>query len=421
MKYKAPRGTHDLWLKSASDLRNLENTARRVFKNFNYKEVVFPTFEDTNLFTRTIGETTDIVEKEMYAFTDRKGRPLALRPEGTASVARMYIEHNLANEPEISKYFYMGSMFRYERPQSGRYREFYQIGAEYIGNPGPSADAEIILLSKSVLEASGIGDIAIHINSLGCDKCRVPFRDALKHFFSPDKNKKLAEEICSDCKRRIAKNPLRVLDCKIDGHKFSGVPKMEDYLCEECKCHFNEVRALLDKSGCTYQVNHKLVRGLDYYTKTIFEIRSEALGSQDAVAAGGRYDNLIKGLGGSDTPAVGFALGSERAIMSKKGTAGEEDDIIFIAVSNSAMNNDAFGIADELRKRAIELSLNIVIEGPISGKSLKSQLKTANKIGACKTVILGEEEYKNDILLLRDMGTSEQSEIHKKDLKDKIF
>ena len=350
MNYSAPRGTHDLWAEEAARLSELENRARGIFRSFNYAEIKFPTFEDAGLFTRSLGEATDIIEKEMYVFEDKKGRKLALRPEGTASVVRSLIENDLLHKMPLAKFFYGGSMFRYERPQAGRYREFYQLGAEYFGNPEPVADAEIITLNRELFKSFGINDYKIHLNSLGCQECRPGFRKALKDYFLAGDN---LSGLCADCNRRIEKNPLRVLDCKLDGHKFEEVPKMEDHLCGHCKEHFIQVQELLRSATCDFIVDHRLVRGLDYYTRTIFEIRSSALGAQDALSAGGRYDNLVKELGGAPTPAVGFALGSERALRAAL-ASGDKLSIapascIFVAVADPKFEKEAFAVALSLR------------------------------------------------------------------------
>jgi histidyl-tRNA synthetase len=418
MNFNAPRGTHDLIEKDAENLRYLETLCRKIFEKWNYSEICFPTFEDAGLFTRSIGESTDIIEKEMYVFEDRKGRKLALRPEGTASTVRALLEHSLMQKMPAAKLFYMGPMFRYERPQAGRYREFYQAGAEYFGNSEPPADAEIIIAASEILKSAGLKKIDTRLNSLGCKACRPAFRQELKNYFSSK------EGLCEDCSNRLEKNPLRVLDCKIDGPRFTDLPQMEKFLCPECKKHFDGVKELLEKSGCGYTVDHKLVRGLDYYTKTIFEIRGSAEGAQDALCAGGRYDNLVEELGGSPTPAVGFALGSERVIAA----AQKENAVwnasrplkVFVAVSGESLLKEAFVFAAGLRRsnlaEPVKLAIcagapEICVEGPVASRSLKSQLKLADKFGADKTIIFGEDEYKRGAVVLRDMKTQEQKEI----------
>ena len=418
MNFKAPRGTHDLIAADADYLRRLENVCRGIFSKWNYSEICLPSFEDAGLFTRSIGESTDIVEKEMYVFEDRKGRKLALRPEGTASAARAFIENGLAQKMALPKLFYAGPMFRYERPQAGRYREFYQIGAEYFGNPDPAADAETIVIASTILKEAGLSGTEVRLNTLGCAECRPAFRAALKERFSSQK------DLCGDCQRRLENNPLRLLDCKIDGPKFTDLPKMEDFLCQGCLEHFRAVRELLERAGCAFTVDHRLVRGLDYYTKTIFEIRSSSVGSQDALCAGGRYDSLVEELGGSPTPAVGFALGSERVAMAAKNeNAAWKDETalkIFIAVSGESLIKDAFGFGVKLRASGLSDAArfmvsardkDIRVEGPFAGKSLKSQLKLADRLGSDKTVIFGEEEFKRGAVIVRDMKTQQQSEV----------
>ena len=414
-QYKAPRGTHDIYGQMALALEELDKISRTVFRKRNFKEIKTPMFEDVTLFTRSIGEATDIVEKEMYVFEDRKGRKLALRPEGTASLVRAYIEHRLDMEEPIGKFFYCGDMFRYERPQAGRYREFLQMGAEYLGNSNPNADVEIILLAKEILSTLNINDVVIHINSLGCQNCRPMFRQKLVNYFSS------IQDLCEDCKRRLEKNPLRLLDCKIDSQKFQNIPTMQVCLCEDCKNHFKRVQSLLKTVDCDYFVDDKLVRGLDYYTRTVFEVRSKVIGSQDAICAGGRYDNLVKELGGQQIPSVGFALGSERVLMAAQ-NAGffnklPKNDIIFIALADSELFDEAFKFANNiiLNKNSIRQKLNlqnnIIVEGPFLNKSLKTQFKLADKIEASKTILFGKTEFDNGKIIIKDMKNHQQQEV----------
>lgn len=413
MNFKAPRGTHDLWAAQAEKISFLEEVSRRIFRRYNVAEIRVPSFEDAGLFTRSIGETTDIVEKEMYVFEDRKGRKLALRPEGTASVVRACIEHQLIQNLPAAKLFYMGSMFRYERPQAGRYREFFQVGAEYFGNPAPTADAEIILLARDILAGIGLDDIRVHLNSLGCAACRPVFRAALTEYFSKQK------DLCGDCQRRIERNPLRLLDCKVDGPRFTDVPRMQDNLCPDCAGHFNRVQEFLTSAGASFQIDHRLVRGLDYYTRTIFEIRSAGLGAQDTLAAGGRYDNLVKELGGSPTPAVGFALGSERVVMAAENLGRlklESRPTVFIAVAGAELEPAAVQLAARLRSLKASVAgfgpaADLQVEGPYADKSLKSQLRLADKVGAAKTIIFGPDEFKRGAVTVRDMKTQQQEEL----------
>jgi histidyl-tRNA synthetase len=408
MTYKAPRGTHDIFGVNALALSLLEQKAKEIFRRHGFEEVRTPIFEDAALFTRSIGQSTDIVEKEMYIFEDRKGRKLALRPESTASLARAFVEHRLDILVPAGKFFYSGEMFRYERPQAGRYRQFQQIGAEFYGSSSPAADAEIIILAQDVLLSFGIDKTNVHINSLGCEKCRPLFREALVKYFSS------VENLCDDCIRRLEKNPLRLLDCKVDSCKFTEIPEMSDYLCSECKDNFETVQLLLKKTGCSYTLNGRLVRGLDYYTRTVFEIRSDAIGSQDAIAAGGRYDNLVKEIGGQNIPAVGFALGAERVLLVAQ-RVGFLDNLkqpekIFVAIADQDLLRDAFAFAAKAAREGLSGSKDISVFGPINGKSLTNQLKFADKIQADKTVVFAKTEFESGKVLIKNMKDKTQIE-----------
>ncbi|GHT05568.1 histidine--tRNA ligase [Endomicrobiia bacterium] len=408
MNYKAPRGTHDIFGINASGMSWLEQKAKVIFKRHGFEEVRTPVFEDAALFMRSIGQTTDIVEKEMYIFEDRKKRKLALRPEGTASLVRAFIEHRMDVSMPAGRFFYMGEMFRYERPQAGRYRQFHQIGAEFFGSSSPAADAEIIILAQHLLSSVGINEMNIYINSLGCEKCRPFFRETLVKYLGS------VRDLCEDCLRRLEKNPLRILDCKTDSNKFTAVPRMSDYLCNCCKDNFNLTQSLLKSVGYNYTVDERLVRGLDYYTKTVFEIRSDAVGSQCALAAGGRYDNLVGELGGQDTPAVGFALGSERVLLAvqKTGFFGsfQESEKIFIAVADQELFSEAFSFAVKAMRNGLKGNKNISVFGPINGKSLTSQLKFADKIKAVKTIVFARTEFEYGKFLMKNMKDKTQTE-----------
>jgi histidyl-tRNA synthetase len=409
MSYKAPRGTHDIFGMNALGMSLLEQKSKEIFRRHGFEEIITPIFEDASLFTRSIGQATDIVEKEMYIFEDRKGRKLALRPEGTASLARAYIEHRMDISNPTGRFFYAGEMFRYERPQVGRYRQFHQIGAEFYGSSSPAADAEIIVLAQDLLAAIGIDEINVHINSLGCEKCRPLFREALVKYFSSVQN------LCDDCIRRLEKNPLRLLDCKLDSSKFTDVPQMADYWCDDCKNNFELVKSLLKSTECDYTVDGKLVRGLDYYTRTVFEIRSNAIGSQDAVAAGGRYDNLVKELGGQSTPAVGFALGSERVLLAAQGAGFfgnlKSPEKIFIAIADQELFNNAFAFAVKIARDGLKDNKDISVFGPVNGKSLTSQLKFADKIQASKSIVFAKTEFENGKVLVKNMQDKTQTEV----------
>ncbi|MDR0800606.1 MAG: histidine--tRNA ligase [Endomicrobium sp.] len=409
MNYKAPRGTHDVFGVNALGMNLLEQQARVIFKKHGFEEVRTPAFEDAALFMRSIGQTTDIVEKEIYIFEDRKSRKLALRPEGTASLVRAFIERRMDISMPAGRFFYMGEMFRYERPQAGRYRQFHQIGAEFFGNSSPAADAEIIILAQDLLSSVSIKEMNVHVNSLGCEKCRPLFREALVKYFCS------VQDLCEDCVRRLEKNPLRLLDCKTDSHKFIEVPRMSDYLCDDCKDNFNLVQSLLGSAGCNYTVDGKLVRGLDYYTRTVFEIRSDVVGSQDALAAGGRYDNLVGELGGKNTPAVGFALGSERVLLAAQNTgffnSFQESEKIFIAIADQELFNEAFSFAVKVVRNGLKGGKNISVFGPVNGKSLTNQLKFADKIKAVRTIVFAKTEFENGKFLVKNMKDKTQAEV----------
>jgi histidyl-tRNA synthetase len=409
MNYKAPRGTRDIFGIDASRMSLLEQKSREILRKHGFEEVRTPIFENASLFMRSIGQTTDIVEKEMYIFEDKSGRKLALRPEGTASLARAFIEHRMDVLSPAGKFFYIGEMFRYERPQAGRYRQFHQIGAEFYGNSSPVADAEIIVLAWDLLASIGINEIKAHINSLGCKKCRPLFREALVKYFASFK------DLCQDCLRRLDKNPLRILDCKVDLCKFNDTPKVSDYLCDDCKSKFNIMQGLLKNARCNYIVDEKLVRGLDYYTGTVFEICLDGKNLQGALAAGGRYDNLVKEIGGPDTPAVGFALGSQRVLLAVQNTDFFNNlktfEKIFVAIADQELFNDAFAFAVKLTRNGLKGSKDISVFGPISDKNLTNQLKFANKIHALKTIIFAKTEFELGKVLVKNMKDKTQIQV----------
>jgi histidyl-tRNA synthetase len=415
MSYKLPRGTHDIFGINALRMSLLEQKAKEIFRRHGFDEIRTPIFEDAALFIRSIGQTTDIVEKEMYVFNDRKGRKLALRPEGTASLARAFIEHRMDISNSTGKFFYVGEMFRYERPQAGRYRQFCQIGAELYGSSHPVADAEVIVLAQDLLNSIGVENMSIHINSLGCEMCRSFFREALVKYFNS------VSDLCIDCLRRLDKNPLRLLDCKVDSSKFMEIPQITDYLCKDCRNNFNLLQSLLNSVNCVYTVDRTLVRGLDYYTRTVFEIYSDSVNLQGALAAGGRYDNLVKELGGQNVvPAVGFAVGSERILL-----AAQRSDFfnnfkipekIFVAIADNELFNEAFAFAVKISRNGLKDNKNISVLGPISSKNLTNQLKFAKKIEAEKTIIFAKTEFKMGKILIKNMRNKSQIEALIKDL-----
>jgi len=403
MKVRKVRGTRDILPGKIRKWQYIEETAREVLENFGFQEIRTPLFEETSLFSRSIGEATDIVVKEMYTFRDKKGRSLTLRPEGTAPIVRAYLENRLST---LAKLYYLGPFYRYERPQAGRYREFYQIGAETIGSDSPASDAEIIFLTMTLLKKLGLKDLVLQLNSAGCKKCQPDYKRALKNYF-----KNNLKSLCDDCQRRFKKNPLRILDCKSkECQKYIiKAPAISDYLCEKCRKALEEVKKYLDVLRIGYTINPRLVRGLDYYTRTAFEIVSKGLGAQNAIAAGGRYDDLIEDLGGPSTPAVGVALGTDRLILAleKEGIRPpiEEGIDIYLASLGKRANKKGFGLIQRLREK------NLKVEGNLSSKSLKSQLRLANRLGARYVLILGEEEITKKKALLKEMATGKQEEI----------
>jgi histidyl-tRNA synthetase len=390
--------------------QSIEQTARNVFSAYGFQEIRMPVLEATGVFSRSIGEQTDIVEKEMYTFTDKGGRSVSLRPEGTASVVRSYVENNLHNLPSPQKFWYSGPMFRYERPQSGRFRQFYQIGVEAFGDPHPRMDAEVIAMLERFLARIGLEGISFQINSIGCEQCRPGYRDALLGFFSGKK-----DQLCPDCIRRYDRNPLRILDCKVDRCRNArqGAPVITDHLCEECRTHFGKLKEMLSLLGVTFSVNPEMVRGLDYYTRTTFEVTSQGLGSQNAVAAGGRYNRLVKEFGGPDTPAIGFAVGMERVVGLLKQAAPPSwpAPAAFIAALGEAAGNESLRIAGMLRNQGIWVELGD------SESSLKSQLRRADRLAARYVFILGEEELRSGTLKWKNLSDASQGTVQAEEIE----
>ncbi len=383
MSVHSLRGFRDLLPADAALFAGIEAAAREVFALYGYQELRIPTIELKELFVKSTGDTTDIVEKEMYAFTDGGGREVAVRPEGTPGMVRAYIEQNLSQTGRNAKYFYMGSMFRAERPQAGRYREFEQIDVEHIGNAAPFADAETIAMLVKLLEKVGVEGCSVEINSLGCAECRKVYRETLLAYLRLN-----AATLCEPCKGRIERNPLRALDCKTDGPALAEkAPKLA--LCPACAEHFARTQQLLTMAGVNYKVNPSLVRGLDYYTRTVFEVKTTALGSQDAVAAGGRYDDLVKSMGGPAAPAIGWGMGVDRvAMLLKDKLAIDGSPKTFIVSASADAQDQAFRLLAALRAAGISAdSSNLTL-------SLKSQMRSADKSGAAFALIIGEDEVK---------------------------
>jgi histidyl-tRNA synthetase len=390
-----PSETH-LW-------QELEAAARRIFAAYGFSEIRVPVVEKTELFCRSIGETTDIVEKEMYTFDDKSGNSLTLRPEGTAPVMRSFIQNKLHAADPVAKLYYLGPMFRYERPQKGRYRQFHQIGAEVIGVDDPKIDAQVLAMLVHYFSAVGIEDVELQVNSLGCPECRPGYRQTLIAFLEAR-----LDALCEDCRRRYRNNPLRVLDCKVPGCKDATVhaPSVLDHLCGGCAEHFAAVQGHLDTLNLPFSINARMVRGLDYYTKTTFEMVTNRLGSQNAVAAGGRYDGLVKSLDGPDLPGIGFAMGLERLVLMKGESstppAGPE---LFLCGIGEAAADTAFMIMSALQKNLIQAEMDY------QGKSLKAQMRRANKLGARQVLILGEEELSRGTAQLKNMADGSQQDI----------
>ncbi len=406
MKYTALQGTKDLLPEDASKWRYLEEKIRVILSLYNYKEIRTPIFEQTELFKRSIGQDTDIVQKEMYTFMDQGKRSLTLRPEGTASIVRAFIEHSIGEKSPLVKLFYFGPMFRQERPQKGRLREFYQYGAEVIGSLDPLVDAELIDLGVRINNAFGLENLKLHLNSIGCKNCRPAHRDAFNKFV-----KDKIDKFCQECQIRLNRNPLRIFDCKNEGciEALKDAPMILDYLDSECKEHFQKVRNYLEQMKIEYVLDGRLVRGLDYYTRTTFEIKSESLGAQDTLLGGGRYDLLVSELGGKDTPAIGFAAGIERLIMvldmQKKFPPDDERLKLFIAPLGDEAKSIGLKIVKDLREKGLKCDMDFL------GRSLKSQLKEADRQKAKKVLIIGEDELKKGKGTLRDMESKEQKEI----------
>jgi len=409
--FKAPRGTADILPEDQPYWNFVQDRAVAAARLYGFGRIDTPAFEDSSLFARSVGEGTDIVNKEMYIFKDRSDNELALRPEGTASVCRAYLEHGMDNLPQPVKLYYFADIFRYERPQAGRYRQHHQFGCEAIGEASSLLDAEVIAMALRFFISLGLGNFSLHLNSIGCKKCRPVHLQKLKEYYAP-----LKQGLCEDCVIRLEKNPLRLLDCKKPGCQgiAEGAPKSVDFLCEECGSHFQSLRNYLESMGVAYVLNPRLVRGLDYYTKTVFEIQPQEGGSQSAMGGGGRYDDLISMLGGKPTPAIGFATGIERIVLNIKSQNVEVPELarpsLFIACLGEAAKAQALKIAASLRDSAIPVILS-------SGdRSLKAQLRQANTLGIKNAAIIGDDEVQAGTVMLRNMENGEQQEVQVEEL-----
>ncbi len=411
MLTRAPKGTKDVLPVESYKWQYLEKMFRELCKSFGYKEIRTPVFEHTELFERGVGETTDVVQKEMYTFEDKGGRSITLRAEGTAPAARAYIENKLYADAQPTKVFYISPIFRYEKPQKGRLRQHHQFGIEVFGSDKPSADAEVISIVTTLYDKLGIKNVELHINSIGCPKCRNEYNQILREYLS-----KKIDKLCSTCQTRYEKNPMRILDCKNDAcqEHIGDAPLMIDHICDECSLHFENVKELLDIANIEYVVDPKIVRGLDYYTKTAFEFISNEIGAKGTVCGGGRYDRLLESIGGPSTPSVGFGMGIERLLLTLENNKIEipfEDEIdIFIVSIGDNAEKEAFKILCDLRKNGISADKDHV------GRSFKAQFKYANKINANYTIVIGDDEIEKGVVALKNMKTGEQNEIKLNDL-----
>lgn len=400
-----PKGTKDVLPSDSYKWQYVERTAREIAQRFQLKEIRTPTFEHTELFQRGVGDTTDIVTKEMYTFKDKGDRSITLKPEGTAGAVRSFIENGMFSGVLPAKMYYITPAFRYERPQAGRLREFHQFGVEIFGAKGAQTDAEAILMADSLLKKLGL-HVKLYINSIGCPTCRAAFNKALKDFFAPH-----LDELCYDCKTRFEKNPLRLLDCKEEGCKAinAAAPSILEYLCEDCKAHFEELKSYLQTAGVEYEIDPRIVRGLDYYTRTVFEFVSTSIGAQGTVCAGGRYDGLIEQLGGNAVPAVGFAAGIERLllVMEQTGVDVPKQDVptVYLAGMDAACRQKAFALATKLRANGITAEIDHM------ERSIKAQFKYADKIGAKYVGVIGGNELENGVMNVKCMATGESEQV----------
>lgn len=415
MQVKAPRGTYDIMPADSAKWHYIERVIKNTAELFGFSEIRTPVFEHTELFERGVGDTTDIVSKEMYTFQDRSERSLTLRPENTASCVRAFIEHGLAGGILPVKWYYLGPMFRYDRPQAGRYRQFHQFGVEAFGSNSPQLDAEVIVLLTEILRNLGLQEYELHLNTVGCPVCREIYRKKLIAHINPFK-----DQLCKDCQTRYEKNPLRVLDCKVESCQaaIAGFPFIYDYLCPDCLMHYSKVRETLEDNGIEYIHDNQLVRGLDYYTNTAFEIHIPQIGAQSAVGGGGRYNGLVKACGGPDIPGVGFAMGLERILLAldsldaKQLQTNQMD--VFLAVMDEQYEKQAIKILHGLRRAGIKADKDY------NGRSAKAQMKYADKLGVRIVLLLGEDEIRQGTITVRNMDTKAQSQIQQDVLTEAI-
>lgn len=412
----APKGTKDILPEESYKWQYVEKTVRDLARTFGAKEIRTPTFEHTEVFSRGVGEGSDIVNKEMYTFLDKGGRSITLKPEGTAGVARSFIENGMTNTALPVKLYYITSCFRYERPQAGRLREFHQFGVEFIGSKEADIDAEVILLGKTLFDKLGVKGITLYLNSIGCKECRKNYEDALIKYLEEKK-----DELCDLCKERLTKNPLRVLDCKNDHCKelTKNAPKILDYICDDCSDHFNKVQKLLTLAGVEFKINPNIVRGLDYYTKTVFEFVSENIGSQGTVMGGGRYDGLIEQLGGAKAPGIGFAMGIERLLLLMDNTGVEipnSDSVkIYFAPMGEKEYEKAFSICTALRLSGVNAEIDHMARG------IKAQFKYADKIKAKLVGVLGSSELEKGVIKIKNMADGSEEDVKLECVKDYVL
>lgn len=403
---KKIKGTEDIMPKDSYRWIFLEDIMRRQANAYGYKEVRTPVFEQTSLFSRGVGETTDVVQKEMYTFSTKGDESITLRPEGTAGAARAFLEHSVQNDGLPSKQYYLTTCYRYEKPQAGRQREFHQFGVEVFGTQNPSADAEVIALINGLFEVLGLSKIRLEINSIGCPKCRSKYHEKLREYFSQYKDK-----LCDTCLGRLERNPMRIIDCKspVCSEIAKDAPKMIDFLCEECSDHFEKVKSYLDIAGVKYEVNPTIVRGLDYYTKTVFEFVSDNIGAQGTVCGGGRYDGLIEELGGQHTPSLGCAMGIERLLLLMESSGVEipkpETCDLYIASMGDRASLKAFALTEDVRKSGFSAQCDIV------GRGLRPQMKFADKIGAKFSLVIGDNEIDENKAEVKNMETGDKTAV----------
>lgn len=413
---KAVKGTQDMLPGETGKQRFLENTLFEIAASFGFKEIRTPVFEHTELFQRGVGETTDVVQKEMYTFDDKGGRSITLRPEGTAGAVRSFLEHGLFNEALPQKLCYILNCYRYEKPQAGRWREFQQFGVEMFGSAAPSADAEVISAANEIFGFLGVENLELRLNSIGCPECRKNYHAALKEYFEGYR-----DQLCGTCLERLDKNPMRILDCKSPVCKeiAAGAPVILDYLCDDCKNHFEGVQKYLTAMGIEFKIDPQIVRGLDYYTRTVFEFVSTAIGSQGTVCGGGRYDGLVEELGGPKTPALGFGMGTGRLkmVMQAQGLELPEDGKcdIYIAPMDGDASYKAMALASDLRSSGIHAETDVV------GRSLKAQMKYADKIGAKYTMVIGSDELAENKAKVKNMASGVSTELSFENFEDNFL